>query len=304
MNRTIFGSSNPVGSGVTPLPDIPDLGAAYTIDAGGERNWAVQATATQNCTLTFSALAPDEWTEYRVAITASGAAVTITYPGGGTVAIADGDTQTLVGYSPDGTLLRTEVMGAAAAAAPAIPDGLWLPDDQGFKLWTFDPLNASSLGAGGLGVAVVRVPVREDFTIANWHTFVTTAGAGFSGSNLGLVFDPSHALIAQTAVDLGTADATTGLGSTGLKTVPMQAEAGKSLDVVAADTPWLHVGYVFNATTRPTTPRKSAPAGSAAFENMLFGAQDSRLGFNTATAVPATLPALTADVNATWLALS
>lgn len=100
------------GSGSAPrVVTVADLGASYTLDVDDDPYVVLLGTATTNVTLQPFSNMPAGYSEYVLAITASGANRTVTLPGGSSFTIASGTTATVVGYSPNGSTIRLSRMG-------------------------------------------------------------------------------------------------------------------------------------------------------------------------------------------------
>jgi len=87
--------------------------------------------------------------------------------------------------------------------------------------WTYDPVVASGgFAPAAAFIYLCKMPVPETITITNILVYVTTAGTSYTNTQLG-VYDSSGTYLSASAV-LASGGTNT-FGSTGVKTVPLQA---------------------------------------------------------------------------------
>ena len=197
-----------------------------------------------------------------------------------------------------------EVISAASGGITAA--GLpWAPSHNGLKAASMDPTLATtnSALAGGF-VWVRKIWVPETITVVNFELGVVAAGATLTaGQNFAGIYSSAGTLIAKTGDLSGV------WNSTGMKTAALTAEAGQSLTIQGGPGVWIYGAVLSNGTTQPSLMVAPLLATAvAAGANLKLAAGDGfRSAFTTAgsrTALPATLPALTATQHMWFMGLS
>lgn len=183
--------------------------------------------------------------------------------------------------------------------------GVWTAFGERQSLWggpagnsllgaAFDPLFANT-GAGTTTAGVLlltRVLLERGGPITSVDYVLTGAGSGLtSGQNLIGVYSAAGAKLGESA------DQTTAFGSTGQKNAPLVTPtAGQDHGT------YVYVAFLWNGSG---SPQLRGLASAASFVNVGLVAASSR--FATAgtslTALPDTLPSLTASVQAPWFGL-
>lgn len=161
-------------------------------------------------------------------------------------------------------------------------DNLELPTNRGLLAWNYDPAMGSATTAPGtdqqlymLGVTPPRSGVANQI-----HLGVGAAGSGFvAGQNHVGLYDSSGNLLS------GCVDPTTEWASTGLKThllsVPQAVTGGSTY----------YIGFIMNATTKPTLLRGLSITALADVVNVGLTASNARWSIDGTglTALPATV---------------
>lgn len=219
------------------------------------------------------------------------------------------DTLTIT-RAQEGSSARSIVVGDqvfAGATAKTFTDieniagGIWLPSDQGFLAWNFDPMLAATLGGpDGTGFYhCVLIPIRSVLAVTKMNVLLGTAAVTPTANrNICALYTSAGALIAYTA------DQT--WATTGLVPMPLgNLQAGQSLT--------LQPGYVIATIqgvggTSPAWQRHNEVAvGTTNTANAGLAAAPFRSSATAAQAAgvpPTTLPAVTVNVKNIWVALS
>lgn len=162
---------------------------------------------------------------------------------------------------PTGPAGSTGPQGPAGATGPQGPagDNWWLASRQGLKLANF-PISAASQITAALTDRfpwVFRVDLNAIVTVANAKLNIGTAGAGLTaGSNRCGIYNSAGQRIAQTA------DQTTAWASTGYKSMPWIVDAGMSLTLDPAVTPWVWLAILSSGTTVASPNRATSVAAN------------------------------------------
>ncbi len=189
------------------------------------------------------------------------------------------------------------------AAAKADVDRTWQPAHNKLLASTgVDPVRATSfLALAGAFVWVARMWVPETVTVANFELGISVAGATLTASqNFAGIYNASGALIAKTA------DQATAWQSTGMKTAALTAEAGQSLTLPGGPGVWIYGAILSNGTTQPSPMMPPTQSIAAALNHKLAATDGWRgaFGGGALTALPSTLPALTAHQYLFFMGLS
>lgn len=168
------------------------------------------------------------------------------------------------------------------------------PSDHGLIAWTQDPATLPDFFSLGAGVVyLTKVKVTKAATVSNILYGVYTAGTGLTAAqNLVGLYDATGARLAVSA------DQTTAMGSTGLKTA--------AITPVALTTGYYYVAFLANGTGVPSVV--AGGVGTVSVLNVGLAASASRALTTAAgnTALPATiaLGSQTPNSAARWGALS
>lgn len=198
---------------------------------------------------------------------------------------ANGQVLTADNSTPSGVKWAASAGGGGGGSTPNAA-----PTDQSWIAWSIDPILAQANGQLTAGVlAAMRVPVRTAGTSASVVLYVQTAGSGLSNTYAGL-YDATGALVASTA------DLSSTLNSSGLKTISWQSSAPLTAQNY-------FVAVLVGAGTAPFLTRtpNSAPV---ALSNA--GVQRAFNYGSGLTALPAslTLGSATNNSNVYWAALA
>ncbi len=169
------------------------------------------------------------------------------------------------------------------------------PEDHGLLAWTFDPYNAANSvqvsNASTLYRFKLKIPTAR--TLTNIHFLVTNAGTFASGQIFVALYSAAKALLS------GSADQTTNMGGTGLKTMPLTTPQAVDAGVVYA-------AFWMNGSNLPTLARGTAL--SSVVPNANLSAANSRTatanGSLTTGPAPSTIGTETASSQAIWIGLS
>jgi hypothetical protein len=183
-------------------------------------------------------------------------------------------------YADQGVLKWRDPAGnvydvGGSVSAPSSVD--FVPNDQGYLGWAYDPISAANNSQPTAGQPVlIKVRCTTTTNINNIHLNVNTAGSGFvAGSSYAALYNMSGALLAQSA-DLATV-----LNTTGAKTIPLASS------VAVTGSTFYYVYVVINATTMPALNR----AGNigAINQNLTAGSYRFATLGSSVTAPPASL---------------
>lgn len=171
--------------------------------------------------------------------------------------------------------------------------GNWRPVHNKLLAASCDPATATSLLAISAGfIWLNKIWVPDTITVANMHIGIQVAGASLTaGQNLAGLYDASGNLICKTA------DQATAWQSTGMKSMPLTAEAGQSLTIPGGPGVWIYGALLANGTTAPSViMRPITGTNVLAAANLNLTATDGfRCAFTTTgsrTALVSPLPAL------------
>lgn len=163
-------------------------------------------------------------------------------------------------YADQGVLKWRDPSGNVYAvggtvSTPAIPD--FVPSDQSYNGWAYDPIMAANNTAPNTGVPfLVKVRATVTGTISTLYLNVNTAGSGFTASSsYAALYSMSGTLLGQTA------DLASTLVTTGAKAIPLAAS------VSVTGNQFYYVYVVINATTPPAFNR----AGNVGIINQNLG---------------------------------
>jgi len=94
----------------------------------------------------------------------------------------------------------TSLTGPALLSEPA-----WLPSDQGWLAWTYDPIGALNATAPGLGVpTLTRINVRFPVSVTNITMAVNAGGTTLTaGQNFAGLYNSAGTLVGATADQSG-----------------------------------------------------------------------------------------------------
>lgn len=173
-------------------------------------------------------------------------------------------------------------------------NGVFRPADSGYKMTNFDPAATGGVGTalaanGVLYAQRLRIDIND--TITNLISHVTSAGATLTtAQNFMGLYNAAGTLLSATA-DQSTAWST---GGAGYKVAALSA--------AQAVTPgYYFIVFLSNGTTRPSMLRSAtgsqAITGPATGLNARFSTGGTAL-----TALPATLPTMTASNVGYWVA--
>jgi hypothetical protein len=182
---------------------------------------------------------------------------------------------------------------SAFTALQAVP---WLPTDQNWLGWTYDPAGALNGSIPSLGVpTLIKVPLRSAGTVTSVTAVVSTGGGTLTaGQNFLGLYSTGGTLIGASA------DQTANWGAA--FAVP-QALAGGPYPLAAG---YYWVALLCNGTTAPTFLRGISQASS--FVNGALGVSAARYATNgtAQTSLPATItPSSNALLGVTyWAGLS
>lgn len=165
-----------------------------------------------------------------------------------------------------------------------------LAEDHGFKVWSFDPCNATNstvIGTAGR-LYLVRLPIREPITLSSMTVSVATAGASLTNVGFGYWnYAPTGALLASSVNANGAT--TTAFQSTGEKTV--------TFTPFTVSGP-VYAGFWFTGTTLPALHR----SGNVQVTNFGLAATASRFG-QANTGLTTTAPANLSSIVSSALAV-
>jgi hypothetical protein len=174
-----------------------------------------------------------------------------------------------------------------------IPGNVWLPQDQGYVAWAYDPSHAGAAQTMTNGTNfLVRVRVRYDTTITRVAVGIAAAAVGpVAGQSFLGLYNSAGTRIGVTA-DVGAATTSTGLLSAAL-TAPVAVTAGDYWiaamfnaatpatcvrDSGASGQPWLlgataaNYRYAINGTALTALPASITPASNTALATTLWAA--------------------------------
>jgi hypothetical protein len=190
--------------------------------------------------------------------------------------------------------VKTDLDIAEAVMPPII-----LPEEYGYKAWTFDPIHIAGLAGLYPYTGVVHfaeVVLRQAQTITNIVTFLGAAGAGLANCFVGLYNRAGTSKLAESA-DLS---ASLSSGANSIKVLPL------STPYAAAAGIYKVAHLVGSESSSPTFGRSAEWGGSG--DPVNHGAATTRMGYATAsglTALPASLGTLSAyPTTPRWVALS
>jgi hypothetical protein len=151
-------------------------------------------------------------------------------------------------YADQGVLKWRDPSGnvfAVGGSVDAPANYEFLPSDQGYKGWSYDPIAAAnnSLLIAGQPV-LIKVRVTQTTTIGNICLNVNNAGSGFTaGASYAALYDMAGTLLAQSD------DLAVTLATTGAKTIPLTAAASVQGNI------FYYIYLVVNATSMPALNR-------------------------------------------------
>lgn len=172
-----------------------------------------------------------------------------------------------------------------------------VPADHGYLAWSYDPsVIVSSTAPGTAGrLEFARVKLPSTASVTNVVMENNTAGSTLTtGQCFAALYDPSRALIAQTADMKATWEGATGIKAMALAGGPFTLPPGYYL-----------VAFWHNGTTAPTwvrTTNFSSVTSNMGLSspNLRYGSADTGL----TTTAPSTMGAQTAQNTCWWVALS
>lgn len=188
------------------------------------------------------------------------------------------------------------VRPSGGAAAVAVR-GDWTPQMQNFKGVSYAPSELWGVGANAILASgylhFVKVWVEDPAAFSKLHLYVVNPATGLTaGQCFGFVYSAAGVLLAKTA-DLSTG----ALASDGFKSLPLIAEAGKSL-ALGAPGAWVHCGVLCNGSGPPSLISVPLSASGVDYGSADWNLPDDTSGwrffFETSggrTSVPATRPA-------------
>ncbi len=163
-----------------------------------------------------------------------------------------GSTVRVLGHRYDSVLVHADRGFGGWRALPPEPAPYVIDparSNESLLAWTYEPssvsINRTPLGAS---IYLLKIMVPQTLPIANLLTLVITAGTSYTNTQLG-VYSPAGVLLGSSAV-MASAGTDT-LGTTGLKSIPITAEAGQSLTIAGSATSffWAGVHMGTNAAT-------------------------------------------------------
>lgn len=151
-------------------------------------------------------------------------------------------------YADGGVLKWRDPLGnvyTVGGSVDALGIKEFVPADQGYNGWAYDPVMAANNTQPVAGVPVlVKVRAVQTGTTNSIHLNVNNAGSGFTaGASYVALYNTSGILLAQSA------DISTALGTTGAKTVPLAVAP----NVTGGE--FYYVYIVINATAMPALNR-------------------------------------------------
>lgn len=198
-----------------------------------------------------------------------------------------------------GTTYAWQKMGAGVdAVASANVDGLWRPRDSSFIGCSGDPAtaliaNQTALTSGTQYVS--RVKVDQSGSVASVMLYVATAGTSITEATVD-IWNSSGARV-------GTADASTALASTGLKTISLAAATGS---LTAGDTLWVGIRATFTGTAPAVRGLSTASipnANAATGTRVRFGTAGTGVTSSQASITPSSIVSVNVGQQCHWVGL-
>jgi hypothetical protein len=280
---------------VLPLSQPSATIARYFATAGE----LVRADTTSNAVRVLLPYGADSGNVVTVKLVAGTNGLTVAAQGGDIINSGTTTTYTISGIDDARTFVSNGSGTWTATAATYTRRYDFMPSDQGFAGWSFDPALAVASTAvptaGTLYVARVKCPTP--FTATNVHLYVETAGGTLTASQClaGLYSSAGAKLGVTGALSSGTASFATQYAHQFPLTAPVTGLA-------AGD---YYVAAMFNGTTGPalahaTKLAATLPNVGLAAPNFRAATADTGL----TTTLPATLGTQTASIYAWWAAIS